>query len=87
MPRRVEQLGVWLEDDRVAVLEQTKRYAITCRYTDMALARWAVNRPVISCSLPVGDRRVDALPFCRGLLPEGRALVDLRRAGAGSGSR
>lgn len=74
MPRKVEQLGVWLGDARIAVLEQRRRYEISCRYTDQALERWAANLPVVSCSLPVGDRREDALPFCRGLLPEGRAL-------------
>ena len=30
--------------------------------------------PVISCSLPVGDLRANAVAFCRGLLPEGAAL-------------
>lgn len=74
MPRKVEQLGVWFADARIAVLEQRRRYGITCRYTDLALERWAANQPLISCSLPVSDRREDALPFCRGLLPEGRAL-------------
>lgn len=74
MPRRVRQLGVWVGPDQIAILEQRRPYEITCRYTDLALERWSANSPVISCSLPVTDLRADAVPFCRGLLPEGAAL-------------
>jgi len=74
MPRRVRRLGVWVGSDQVATLEQRRSYEITCQYTDWARARWPANSPVISCSLPVGDLRADAVPFCRGLLPEGAAL-------------
>lgn len=74
MPRRVRRLGVWLGPEQIAVLEQRRPYEITCRYTEVALARWPANTPVISCSLPVSDLRADAVPFCRGLLPEGDAL-------------
>ena len=41
-----------------------------------------LNSPILSCSLPLGDRPVDAAAFCRGLLPEGQALQALAaRAG------
>lgn len=65
---------MWLGDERIAVLEQRRRYEITCRYTELGLNLWEANRPVISCSLPVDERLNDARAFCRGLLPEGRAL-------------
>jgi len=74
MPRKVKRLGVWLGEDLIATLEQSRSYRITCRYSDLALERWEGNSPVLSCSLPVGTRRLDAVAFCRGLLPEGRAL-------------
>ena len=74
MPRKVKRLGVWLGDDLIATLEQPRPYRITCRYSELALGRWESNSPVLSCSLPVGTRRLDALAFCRGLLGEGRAL-------------
>ena len=74
MPRKRRQLGVWVDGERLAVFEQRQRPDISCRYTDLALGRFAANLPVLSCSLPVSDLRADALPFCRGLLPEGRAL-------------
>lgn len=74
MPRRIRQLGVWVGSDQVATLEQRRRYEITCDYTGWARDRWPANSPVISCSLPVGDLRANAVPFCRGLLPEGAAL-------------
>jgi serine/threonine-protein kinase HipA len=67
-------LVVWLGSERVATLEQRKPYEIVCRYTDLALDRWPRNSPLLSCSLPLGPGRLDAVPFCRGLLPEGRAL-------------
>lgn len=82
MPRKIRRLGVWAGTDQIAVLEQRKRYEIACRYTELALERWPANSPVISCSLPVSDLRADAVPFCRGLLPEGNALeAAARQAG------
>jgi serine/threonine-protein kinase HipA len=79
MPRKVRRLGVWLGEDLIATLEQPRPYRITCRYSELALERWESNSPVLSCSLPVGTRRLDALAFCRGLLPEGRALEYMAR--------
>jgi serine/threonine-protein kinase HipA len=71
---RNRQLGIWLDGVHVAELEQARRGELRCRYTDDALERWQGNSPLLSCSLPLGSRPLDALPFCRGLLPEGQAL-------------
>lgn len=79
---RVDRLGVWLAGEAIAELSQRKDGSIDCRYTEEALDRWPQNSPVISCSLPLGPRRRPALAFCKGLLPEGRALQALAdRAG------
>lgn len=67
-------LSVWIEGLRVAELEQGRASQIRCRYSEEALERWPLNSPLLSCSLPLDPRPRDALPFCVGLLPEGRAL-------------
>jgi len=79
---KTERLGVWLDGVRVADLTQRRWPAIRCRYSEEALARWPQNSPVLSCSLPLQRRPLDALAFCKGLLPEGQALQALA-AGAG----
>jgi serine/threonine-protein kinase HipA len=71
--RRGKHLGVWLDDLRVAELQRAGP-GIRCHYTEEALARWPLNSPLLSCSLPLDSRPADALPFCVGLLPEGQAL-------------
>jgi serine/threonine-protein kinase HipA len=76
MASRGKRLGVWVEGLRIAELEQAGP-AIRCRYTEEALDRWPLNSPLLSCSLPLDARPADALPFCVGLLPEGRALQTL----------
>ncbi len=77
-----ESLGVWLDGVRIAELTRRANGSIGCQYTAEALDRWPRNSPVISCSLPLGTRRREAMAFCRGLLPEGRALQALAdRAG------
>ncbi len=77
MPRRVRRLGVWLDGVKVADLEQRRWPEIRCRYSEAALDAWPANSPVLSCSLPLGSGPADAVPFCKGLLPEGRALQTL----------
>jgi serine/threonine-protein kinase HipA len=78
MPRT---LGVWMDGVHVAELRDAG-HSIPCAYTDEALERWPRNSPVISCSLPLGPRPLEAIAFCKGLLPEGRALQTLAdRAG------
>lgn len=67
-------LGVWMDGTRVAELRSGAGDTIRCAYTDEALERWPRNSPVISCSLPLGPRPLQATAFCKGLLPEGRAL-------------
>lgn len=74
---RAESLGVWLEGVRIADLTEGPGGSIRARYSDKALDRWPRNSPVISCSLPLGERALPALAFCRGLLPEGDALRTL----------
>ncbi|HET7485861.1 MAG TPA: HipA domain-containing protein, partial [Solirubrobacterales bacterium] len=77
-----ESLGVWLAGVRIAELTWRANGSIGCQYTAEALDRWPRNSPVISCSLPLGTGRLEAMAFCRGLLPEGRALQALAdRAG------
>jgi serine/threonine-protein kinase HipA len=74
MARRTRRLGVWLDGVHVADLEQPRWPAIRCRYTQAALEAAPLNSPLLSCSLPLGSQPLDAAAFCRGLLPEGRAL-------------
>jgi serine/threonine-protein kinase HipA len=76
----VDRLGVWLEGLHVADLEQRHWPEIRCRYTEAALERWPRNSPLLSCSLPLGERPLDALAFCKGLLPEGQALQAMAAA-------
>ncbi|MGN6201653.1 MAG: HipA domain-containing protein [Solirubrobacterales bacterium] len=73
MARRGRELDVWLEGVRVAQLVDA-RSSIRCRYSKEALQRWPLNSPVLSCSLPLDSRPLNATPFCVGLLPEGQAL-------------
>ncbi len=74
---KAERLGVWLDGVRVAELSQSRTGGTSCIYSEEALERWPQNSPLLSCSLPLGTRHMDALAFCRGLLPEGRALQTL----------
>ncbi|HEX5983259.1 MAG TPA: HipA N-terminal domain-containing protein, partial [Solirubrobacterales bacterium] len=76
MARRNRYLGVWLDGLRVARLERAGD-GIRCRYTEEGLALGPLNSPLLSCSLPLDPRPLDALPFCAGLLPEGQALQTL----------
>jgi serine/threonine-protein kinase HipA len=69
------RLGVWLDDRRVADLESQRGQQVRARYSDEALDRWTLNSPLLSCSLPLGRRPLDASAFCAGLLPEGQALA------------
>ncbi len=77
-----KRFGVWLAGERVAELEQRRWPGISCRYAEQVLESVPLNSPLISCSLPLADERLDALAYCQGLLPEGRALESLAaRAG------
>ena len=74
-----DRLQVWLDGLYVADIERRRRNdtRLRLRYTEPALERWPLNTPLISCSLPLGSRPADALPFLTGLLPEGDALAAL----------
>jgi serine/threonine-protein kinase HipA len=52
---------------------------VYCEYTDEALSRWSGNAPLLSCSLPLQRKRVDASAFFAGLLPEGQHRDALAR--------
>lgn len=69
-----EQTHVWLGDVRVGDLRTRNGLDLRLRYSDEALERWPVRRPVVSCSLLLQRGPQDALPFAEGLLPEGDAL-------------
>lgn len=76
--RRPKELHVVYGGLHVASLrERRKRIGIDCIYTAEALERWPGNTPLLSCSLPLGSRKLDATAFLEGLLPEGepRALI------------
>ena len=71
MPRP-EPLGVWLDGLLVAELAPRRPWELHCKYTELALTRWPRLSPVLSCSLPLRDRPMNAGVFADGLLPEGR---------------
>jgi serine/threonine-protein kinase HipA len=73
----VASLGVWLDGLKVADLEQPRWPRIRVRYTDEALSHWPLNSPLLSCSLPLERRPLDAAAFFVGLLPEGQALATM----------
>jgi serine/threonine-protein kinase HipA len=78
MPRR--PLACWWDDLHVATITAPRPWDLRLRYTAEAQARWPANVPLLSCSLPVQRRPLNASNFLRGLLPEGRhlqALADL----------
>lgn len=66
------ELGVWLEDMRIATLRAVRPGRVECRYSPYALDTWPGNTPVLSYSLPLTRTKLDAFPFVTGLLPEGR---------------
>ncbi len=69
---KFEPLGVWLEDLLVAELTARRPWELYCTYTEQALASWPGLSPVLSCSLPLRTRRMNASVFAGGLLPEGQ---------------
>lgn len=71
MPRP-EPLGVWLDGVRVAELRARRSWELRCVYSGDALERWPALTPLLSCSLPLERRAMDASVFANGLLPEGR---------------
>jgi len=73
-----DALAVWLNDTKIAVIEQ-ERNRLRLFYTEEALERFALGVPLLSLSLPIAERRYPngiVRAFLDGLLPEG----DVRRA-------
>lgn len=75
MAKRKPPLGVWLYGVRVAELvAKGAGYDLAMRYSDEACLKWALNAPLLSCSLPLGPSRLNPTNYFRGLLPEGQHL-------------
>lgn len=75
-----EPLRLWLHGDPVAEAREARTGELTLRYTEAAIARWPLNTPVLSVSLPLTDARYPpstATPYLEGLLPEGDARATL----------
>ncbi len=78
MTDRPRRLTVWLDERPVADLEEARR-GLRLRYRSEILEEFG-GRPLLSCSLPVQYRPLDATNFIDGLLPEGpfRAVLAAR---------
>lgn len=76
-----DELAVWLYGERVAIVDRERgRPRLT--YTSEALGRYALGTPLLSLSLPVGNRRYPqgtVRPFLDGLLPEGESRKSIAR--------
>lgn len=70
-----DELAVWLYGERVAIVDR-ERGRPRLVYTNEALDHYALGTPLLSLSLPVGNRRYSqgvVRPFLDGLLPEGES--------------
>lgn len=70
------ELAAWLHGTRVAELTAASADGreVTLRYTSAAFDLAPGRTPLLSCSLPLDPRPLDATHFLAGLLPEGAAL-------------
>ena len=76
-----EELAVWLYGERVAMVDRD-RGRPRLVYTREALGRYDLGTPLLSLSLPVGNRRYTqgiVRPFLDGLLPEGESRRSIAR--------
>jgi serine/threonine-protein kinase HipA len=76
-----DELAVWLDGERVAMIDH-KRGRPRLLYTGEALSRYALGTPLLSLSMPVGNRRYTqgiVSPFLDGLLPEGESRKAIAR--------
>jgi serine/threonine-protein kinase HipA len=76
-----DELAVWLYGGRVAMIDR-ERGRPRLLYTGEALSRYALGTPLLSLSMPVGDRRYTqglVSPFLDGLLPEGESRKAIAR--------
>ena len=77
----VNELAVWLNGERVAVIDR-ERDRLRLTYTEEALRRYPLGTPLLSLSLPVSSRRYTqgiVRPFLDGLLPEGESRKSIAR--------
>ncbi len=58
----------------VGEISAKRRDQISFQHSPELLDAFSMNTPVLSCSLPMTPRKVNAQPFFAGLLPEGEAL-------------
>ena len=75
------ELAVWLYGERIAIVAR-ERERPRLVYTEEALRRYALGTPLLSLSLPVGNRRYPqgiVRPFLDGLLPEGESRNSIAR--------
>ncbi len=73
MPNQRTQ-NIWLRGVHVGEISAKRRDQISFQYSPEILDVFSMNTPVLSCSLPMTPRKVNAQPFFAGLLPEGEAL-------------
>lgn len=76
-----DEMAVWLYGERVAVIDR-ERGRPRLLYTGEALSRYALGTPLLSLSMPIGDRRYTqgvVRPFLDGLLPEGESRKAIAR--------
>jgi serine/threonine-protein kinase HipA len=76
-----DELAVWLYGERVAVIDR-ERGRPRLLYTSEALDRYALGTPLLSLSLPIGNRRYTqgvVRPFLDGLLPEEESRRSIAR--------
>jgi serine/threonine-protein kinase HipA len=69
---KARELGVWLGGSRISTFRSNRPGRVECRYSEYALDAWEGNTPVLSYSLPVSSKKLEAFPFVTGLLPEGQ---------------
>jgi serine/threonine-protein kinase HipA len=77
-----DELAIWLYGERVAIIDR-ERGRPRLVHTNEALDRYALGTPLLSLSLPVGNRRYTqgiVRPFLDGLLPEGESRTSIARA-------
>jgi serine/threonine-protein kinase HipA len=73
-------LDVWLYGELIAQVTERRTGKFQLRYTEAALERWTVGRPLLSVSMPLAPMPYPpgvVGPFLEGLLPEGEARVVL----------
>jgi serine/threonine-protein kinase HipA len=74
------ELDVFYNGENVARLRaRNNGTRVAMKYSALAMDKWPINAPVLSCSLPIDDRWNDATAYFGGLLPEGPARDEMAR--------